>query len=259
MAGVFFVFYVIGVPALFGFLVYRNRKEIKENDPLVRLKYGFLFACYKRKSKALYWYELIYVCRRLALSLLITLYPVGGLIKYVLIVILLIIALEIQITVRPYRSRIENNLEKFGILTILITFISMLVLEYNTNLPHEKEILQNGVFFLNMVIFLAFIVGFAKSPVQQIWTKWRHSRQKKMPSVIGPVLEGTSRKDLGSERELGSKKVISFVIPHIVEDYPQNKRMSTEDDEEHLERNDLEEDEDAQQEKEVLEREYLEN
>lgn len=67
--------------------------------------FGFIYTCYKKKRKTAFWFEMVYIARRLVLSMIIALYPSTGLFRSILVVGLLLVSLEVYIIVRPYASR----------------------------------------------------------------------------------------------------------------------------------------------------------
>ena len=127
MAGVALGVYVVGIPVLFGGLLWRYRARVEEQK--VRYWLGNLYYCYKRKY---YWFEMVILVRRLLLAVLISSYlPTPSSLS---------LALLVQLWVRPFALKVDNRLESISIATILITFVVQYLLFINGTATSTWEV-----------------------------------------------------------------------------------------------------------------------
>ena len=126
MAGVALGVYVVGIPVLFGGLLWRYRARVEEQK--VRYWLGNLYYCYKRKY---YWFEMVILVRRLLLAVLISVLPSDSIFLPSLVLIALSLALLVQLWLRPFALKVDNRLESISIATILITFVVQYLLFIN--------------------------------------------------------------------------------------------------------------------------------
>jgi len=111
--------YVVGIPALFGWLLWSYRARVEENR--VRYWLGNLYYCYKRKF---FWFEMLILVRRLLLATLISVLPADGILLPILVLTAFCVSLLVHLWLHPFTSRADNWLEAISIVTTALTFIA---------------------------------------------------------------------------------------------------------------------------------------
>ena len=109
--------YVVGIPLLFGGLLWYNRKEA--HMPKVQYWLGNLYYCYKPQF---FWYEMVMIFRRLTLAVLISFISENNSWRVSAIFCILLLSLFIQYWVKPFRTQKDNLMEELALITILLTF-----------------------------------------------------------------------------------------------------------------------------------------
>lgn len=120
LGGLFALIYVIGIPLLFTYLLYRFRGVIHspEHDE-VEHWLGFLYECYRRK---VYWFELAWILRRLLLAASISILSRFSALSSAAILAILLISVVIQVKVKPFRDPLENTMELLSLVTLIFCF-----------------------------------------------------------------------------------------------------------------------------------------
>eukprot|EP01122_Echinamoeba_exundans_P008934 TRINITY_DN3046_c0_g2_i1.p1 TRINITY_DN3046_c0_g2~~TRINITY_DN3046_c0_g2_i1.p1 ORF type:complete len:1343 (-),score=290.98 TRINITY_DN3046_c0_g2_i1:276-4268(-) len=189
-AAAFFVIYLVGIPALFFALLYKYRTRIQEKDWEVRYKIGFLYETYRHP---VFWFEMVWLARRVLLSISISLIPNTTTFRTAAIVLLLLASLFIQRNFMPFNSSLANWLEVGSITIILYSYI---VGGQLNKLPGDfgtvKEIMQNLLWVLNALIVIALVGAILSRPIGKVFSFWCGKKgrfKKQMDDITGPRQE----------------------------------------------------------------------
>jgi hypothetical protein len=181
-ACVFLLVYVIGVPLLFAFLIYKNRRIIGPSEKHLdggHVPYmSFLYDDYK---SSFYWFELLWMGRRVLLSIAVILLKEGNPFQPFLVVLILSLSVAIELHLQPFRDRVENFLE----ICVLITLL------YSYSGATGSTLSSAGVFpifvlVLNGIIFLALVIA--------ILRPWLVVVFKKLSACCGRQTESRRRR-----------------------------------------------------------------
>eukprot|EP00735_Rhodelphis_limneticus_P000215 TRINITY_DN1033_c0_g1::TRINITY_DN1033_c0_g1_i1::g.30006::m.30006 TRINITY_DN1033_c0_g1::TRINITY_DN1033_c0_g1_i1::g.30006 ORF type:complete len:2241 (+),score=612.32,sp/Q54T82/Y1931_DICDI/26.07/8e-75,sp/Q54T82/Y1931_DICDI/22.35/4e-15,LRR_8/PF13855.1/4.5e+03,LRR_8/PF13855.1/20,LRR_8/PF13855.1/0.11,LRR_8/PF13855.1/7.3e-05,LRR_8/PF13855.1/6.6e+03,LRR_8/PF13855.1/87,LRR_8/PF13855.1/26,LRR_8/PF13855.1/2.9e-05,LRR_8/PF13855.1/0.0011,LRR_4/PF12799.2/7.9e+03,LRR_4/PF12799.2/0.039,LRR_4/PF12799.2/0.15,LRR_ len=123
-AGALIPFYVVGIPGLFAFAVYRNRNRL--TDPKVMTMFSFLYSSYKPQF---YWFELATVIRRLFMSVTVTANNGTSANPSFFIFLILGASCLMQAYFNPFPSMLYNGLEAMAMVTVCSTFVCGLLLQ----------------------------------------------------------------------------------------------------------------------------------
>ena len=95
---VFGLTYVLGLPALFAALLYRHRAGIAAHDHQLEHWTGFLYECYR---PSVFWFELVWIARRLLLAAAVSLLARAPSWSAALIQAVLAASLIVQVKLKP--------------------------------------------------------------------------------------------------------------------------------------------------------------
>ncbi|EGG22818.1 hypothetical protein DFA_04948 [Cavenderia fasciculata] len=117
------VLYIIGIPALFAYLLFNNRNRL--DDPNVLIVVGSIYIDYRKK---VWWYELVGLARRFVMAVSLALINPKS--SFSVFVVLLVIGSSIisQLWARPFIYRISNFTELLGNSVLLFAYICVLIL-----------------------------------------------------------------------------------------------------------------------------------
>ena len=147
---VFGPLYIIGIPLLFGTLLWKYRKRIEE--PIILYWLGRpLSRCYK---PSLFWFQMIILLRRLLLAIFLSLIPTYSGYQPFGIFGILLSALAIQFYNQPYHSKQENILEEVSLITITLSYGVLRTMNHNSNSGIQLEYI---VLIGNIIFVLAFL------------------------------------------------------------------------------------------------------
>ena len=138
--------YLVGIPALFGVVLFQNRNNLEDDH--VKGRYGFLYAGYKPNY---FYYEAIWIFRRILLAIFVAVIPASSPFRSSLVLALLIVSLVAQIYLQPFTERISNILEESSLVIIIVTYVSSLALS-------TEEVLASQTF--NILLMLANVCLF---------------------------------------------------------------------------------------------------
>jgi hypothetical protein len=111
------VVYVVGVPVLFAALLVAGRRIGTQASARW---FGFLFEGYR--DGAAYYYELLYVVRRLLLAGVLALVPEQSLLQPQLVSTVLFTSILVHIAVQPNKRWVENALEILSLSMLMVTY-----------------------------------------------------------------------------------------------------------------------------------------
>lgn len=123
------------------------KKKNKLDDSFVRATVGFLYICYKSRSK---WFLLIFLLRRIIISAIVAV--VDG--QYAInlgCIIVLQLFLAAQLYLRPFKKSDENRCQILEVGVLTFTFTCLQTISYNLPL-FVFIILVNIAFILLLVV-----------------------------------------------------------------------------------------------------------
>jgi hypothetical protein len=162
---IFLLLYLLGIPVLFGYLLLRNRRDLQ--SPRVEAKIGFLYESYKHQ---VWWFEMIWLARRILLSIIIVLVPESSVFRTGGVITILIASAFIQRRWRPFASNFANTMDLFATVCIIYSVVISRELAYwfqtatdvsSSGAAATAESLQTIIFFVNaaVVVILVGAVG----------------------------------------------------------------------------------------------------
>lgn len=167
-AYIFGLSYVFGIVIIFAALLFFNRQRIVDGHTRVLNILGFLYESYRSRY---YWFEIVWLVRRVMLAAAIGLLTPDRPLYPVVVSSILMVSLLIQRHVKPFTSKLENFMEQLTICVLLFTLIATNVLEYSRDTVTGsveddlmnrayREIIQWSIFGVNIVALLFFLLGF---------------------------------------------------------------------------------------------------
>ncbi len=189
-----FVLYAVGIPALFAYLLYINRNNLKDEQTLHR--YGFLYASFKDAS----WYWSIAVMlRKLVVVLFITaIAPCGVGIQSMSIVMDLGLAHIAHDRSKPYRLPLLNLLESLSLLFTAVALTASTAIVDGAAVKTDITAQTSGWIVGQTAIFTLAIIGLI------VWAHLKLDKGVGPPgSMLGP--EAPPSNELSAKTQLGDK------------------------------------------------------
>jgi hypothetical protein len=151
----FLILYFLGIPSLFAGLLIRHRGRIRAGAEDADSRIGFLYETFRREY---YWFEMVWIGRRAAISLAITFLPPYG-VRTAALVLILLGSLGIQKRAMPFSDNVVNNLELISTAAILYTYVVGTELASSSfhGFPWLKESIQTSLWLLNAFIVLLLV------------------------------------------------------------------------------------------------------
>jgi hypothetical protein len=177
------ILYVIGIPALFSYLLVRNRKKILMGFEDVEHRMGFLYETYRRD---VFFFEAIWLLRRVLLSVAIALIPSSTGFRNAAITLILLLSLFIQQRFKPFSSSTVNTIETLSTTTLLYSF--SVGSELATNYAMSwRGTLQLVLWISNCLVVLVLLGALLKPLVKRLFVRWCRHRNafKLLPAVDG--------------------------------------------------------------------------
>ncbi len=186
LACIFLVVYVIGIPLLFAWLIYRNRAIIgNEEEGGTKEGHGsgghlaymnFLYDDYK---SSFYWFELLWMGRRVILSVAVILLKEKNPFQPFLIIFVLSLSVAIELHLQPFRDRVENFLEICVLITLLYSYGGAVTSSLDTAFPIFILVL-NGIllFVLVIAILRPWLTLFAKKLSRCCGCRFHRAKQR---------------------------------------------------------------------------------
>lgn len=160
LALIFLFLYFLGIPALFGFFLLRHRKHIVSGAEHADDRIGFLYETFRRE---VYWFEMVWIARRLFISLIITFIPASSGIQAAAMSIVLLTSLVVQRAVMPFSSKLVNYLELLASFVLLYSFIVGTELASHSEAFAERGqlrvVFQSALWLLNAAVVLILVVA----------------------------------------------------------------------------------------------------
>lgn len=155
----FLLAFVLGIPALFGALLFHYRNAIRgSKNVAVEECLGFV---YKNFRADLFWWEMAWFARRVLLVLALTVVPEDNAFHAPLVIALLAVALGVHHLLRPMRHDVENAMEGLSLLALLLTYAASLR-TYDASASTggrlaDTQPLESVILALNACVCLAFV------------------------------------------------------------------------------------------------------
>jgi len=151
----FLIIYVVGVPLLFSIILFKFvRKDINKDPQLSEPAFRFLHAAYKSK---VYWFELLWIARRVLLSLLIAVLA-GSIFQRAAIMSVLLGSLVIQLVLNPFKLPVDNFMDVVGVVSIIYTYAGGSAVTGYYNSDRESTLLAFGLLGINAIVFATYII-----------------------------------------------------------------------------------------------------
>ena len=165
----FGIVFVVGIPLLFGAILYFHRKRISQDTAYKNKITWFSFYYQNHKIKN-YWFELVWMLRRTLIALafnLSVLHDHSSVQRMIIILLLLSFAIVNQY-IQPFRMSKENVFDMIGSLVIVITYTSFFT--------RPSLITTWTVFAINLLFVLSAVVSLFYTPVKRALQSERGKR-----------------------------------------------------------------------------------
>ena len=163
LACVALVIWVVGLPLFFMIMLWRYRRAIAAEHQRAHI-IGFLYEPYRHQR---YWWEMVWISRRLLLVIFINLIPDLNPFQVTSIVGTLCLFIILQQWHHPYKLEVENVMSLVTAFVELITFISGIYIAGANVDSASSSALQNVVFSVNAIMVVLFLYTFA---AHYIWS-----------------------------------------------------------------------------------------
>ena len=149
ISAIFFgIIYVIGIPLLFGFLLYYYRDQIHSKTPIARAV-NFLHQEYRPQ---MYYYELIWTLRRLLLVCGIFLIPQSSPYQFAFCFSVLSVGIFLQSICSPFKRRRDNFAE-------ILASLSLITLYSVSNITVLLDTTYQGINDIFTIFFIIVLTG----------------------------------------------------------------------------------------------------
>eukprot|EP01122_Echinamoeba_exundans_P017858 TRINITY_DN9809_c0_g1_i1.p1 TRINITY_DN9809_c0_g1~~TRINITY_DN9809_c0_g1_i1.p1 ORF type:complete len:1715 (-),score=214.35 TRINITY_DN9809_c0_g1_i1:28-5172(-) len=179
---IFLFLYLLGIPILFGVLLLRNRRELQ--SPNVEAKIGFLYESYK---PSIWWFEMVWLARRILLSVIIVLVPDTSVFRAGGVITVLIASAFIQRRWRPFASNFANTMELFATVCIIYSLVISRELAYwfqtatdvsSYGAAMTSESLQTVIFVVNAAVVVILAGAVVIPALRAFLLKFEFCRRK---------------------------------------------------------------------------------
>ncbi len=161
--------YVVGIPLLYAVLLWRNRERIRQGEHIPWL--AFLFEDYKTP---VFWFELLWMGRRVLISLFVVVINGSDPFQPFFIVLILSTSLAVELHLHPFKDRIENGLEALVLITLLISYGGSYGSEHNGSFAA----FQWFVAVLNVGVLCVLVLAVLWPFIMKIREKFRNCQCK---------------------------------------------------------------------------------
>jgi hypothetical protein len=117
--------------------------------------FGFLFEGYR--DGAAYYYELLYLARRLLLAAALALVPEEYLLRPQLVSAILALSIIVHLYVQPYERAVENVLEIVSLSVLMVTFSTNIAQESDGSDAWENQLALALLLGMNVLVVCAFL------------------------------------------------------------------------------------------------------
>lgn len=188
---VFLMLYVVGIPLMFGLLLYRYRKHLHADTPIGKAV-EFL---YEEFRPAMYYYELVWMTRRLLLVMGIMLIPADSGWQFGFCAAVMGFSLFLQSVCQPFAHRYDNFAEIVASISVAIVYgvsVVDVLLEVNDNSLSNVF----TVYFFTILVGLFFLTFSPLILSRFQWYKNFRNTNRNQEQTDSPSDE---LEDLGSE------------------------------------------------------------
>lgn len=163
LSSLFSVIYACGIPLFFGLMLF-FRERLKDRGDVVEQWLSFLYENYRA---GVWWFEIVYMGRRLAISILIYMVPDELTpVKMAGLSLIILMSLAVQMTVRPFAAYLQHVLEFFSLTVMSITWISLLGMKFQ-----QRDSLWLSIVLLIANMCMVFFFLFALSMATNFWRR----------------------------------------------------------------------------------------
>ncbi len=120
------IFFALGMPLLFAFVLWRRRHKLLD-DPKTKRLYGMLYSAYKPDF---YYFESVIMFFKLGLWAILVFFKHGSQFQLAASALLCVLQLGVHARYEPYEDYAKNVLQYLGLIVIALTSFSGLVLNY---------------------------------------------------------------------------------------------------------------------------------
>eukprot|EP00947_MAST-08B_sp_MAST-8B-sp1_P002385 g2385.t1 len=153
------VFFALGMPLLFAFVLWRRRHKLLD-DPKTKRLYGMLYSAYKPD---LYYYESVIMFFKLGLWATLVFFKNGSQFQLATSALLCVLQLCAHARFEPYEDYAKNVLQYLGLFLIAFTSFSGLVLNYlktSRELAIERGDKQDQAYLESCIAGFNFVAEF---------------------------------------------------------------------------------------------------
>uniref|UniRef100_A0A0G4HBE6 Receptor ligand binding region domain-containing protein n=1 Tax=Chromera velia CCMP2878 TaxID=1169474 RepID=A0A0G4HBE6_9ALVE len=157
------VVWTVGIPVLFGILLFRNRKNLTKQS--VILRYGFLFKHFKPST---YWWEIWVMARRILVRLPLAL-PAAipdSPVQVIVLVNIAVVFLWVHAWFKPYAPTSYDHCNELELIALLSFFFTLLATTFLATMRggwHEAGLTAHACFFAMAGIGLSLNVWYVVS------------------------------------------------------------------------------------------------
>jgi hypothetical protein len=154
-----FIVYIIGFPAFFWVMLYKNKKFISENpgdtSSMTFRKLGFLYMAY---TPSCWWWDVFETYRRLFLGISVSMVGEGTYLQILYAIILTEMAVITHSQCNPFKAKDDNTLQFWAYTAYLITLMYGFLLKNaeSANDAAQPEVAY-GIASVNWLVVLIFI------------------------------------------------------------------------------------------------------
>eukprot|EP00947_MAST-08B_sp_MAST-8B-sp1_P002368 g2368.t1 len=132
------VFFAVGIPVLFAFLLHRRRDDLE--DPKTKKLLGMLYSSYKPEA---YWFESVQMGFKLALWVSLALFKDDPQLKIAIALLVCFVQVILHAYLRPFNSFEKNASQALGIITAFTVSFGGLVINYLNESMRNAYLLSN--------------------------------------------------------------------------------------------------------------------
>lgn len=169
--------YFFGIPALFGWILFRNRKLISQGSHAADRRVGFLYESFRRE---VFWFEMVWMARRVAISVIIS-FIARSSTRTAALTALLFLSLLLERVFLPFTTPGINNLETAGTGILLYSYVVGDAIaggldESEGLVPTIAIVLQTALWALNAGFIVFMVAMLVKDPLRRWWAWLKTTR-----------------------------------------------------------------------------------
>eukprot|EP00455_Lapot_gusevi_P049496 TRINITY_DN7029_c0_g2_i2.p1 TRINITY_DN7029_c0_g2~~TRINITY_DN7029_c0_g2_i2.p1 ORF type:complete len:453 (+),score=112.27 TRINITY_DN7029_c0_g2_i2:713-2071(+) len=154
-----FLLYVVGIPLVAAFLLYRHRNNL--SDQTIKYKYYFLYTGYEDKW---FFWELVVIVRKILLVLISVFFVYNLHIQTLMALLLVVVSILMHVYAQPFSDDLVDLLEFVSLLTTLMTFYcgQYLFITDSSVTTATKQAVSVVIGTINIAFFVFAIVLFLR-------------------------------------------------------------------------------------------------